>query len=44
MARIDRRLDRAVRLGVREAPNRRKGHLELEVLLKAFPELAGGML
>ena len=37
----DRRLDRAVQLGVKEARNQRKRHQELEALLKAFLERGG---
>jgi hypothetical protein len=38
MQRIDRRLDRAIRLGIREARHERKRHQELQALLKAFLE------
>ena len=36
MAAIDRRLDRAIRLAIREARQQRKRHQELQMLLKAF--------
>ena len=41
MTAIDRRLDRAIRLGVREARHQRKRYHELEILLKAFLERGG---
>ena len=41
MEAIDRRLDRAIRLGVREARHQRRRYHELEILLKAFLERGG---